>query len=247
MLEGIEFLRRKSRVFKTSLRTLSSLRAQRSNNEKQGEVGRSMIEMLGVLAIIAVLSVAGIAGYSKAMEKWKANKLIDEYSNLILNLQTNVRELRNVSQKASEDTIIGLVSYVQAASLVPETWSYISSYKLYDSEKNVVQIFSRNNRLVIDLYFGGAISNGFLIDRSYGFSVTLCREIMQNLTKPLSSTLYFLRFIQWSKDEYANIYWGNSTCSDGRKCLRDLTVAEINAMCMSCDKNNEACGINLEF
>ena len=45
-----------------------------------------MIEMLGVLAIIAVLSVGGIAGYSKAMEQFKANKLIEEYNLLIAGL-----------------------------------------------------------------------------------------------------------------------------------------------------------------
>ena len=50
------------------------------------ENGRSMIEMLGVLAIIAVLSVGGIAGYSKAMEKYKINKLITDYNNLIFGL-----------------------------------------------------------------------------------------------------------------------------------------------------------------
>ena len=40
--------------------------------------GRSMIEMLGVLAIVGVLSVGGIAGYSKAMEKFKINKTIEQ-------------------------------------------------------------------------------------------------------------------------------------------------------------------------
>lgn len=50
---------------------------------KNFEKGRSMIEMLGVLAVIAVLSVGGIAGYSKAMEKFKVNKLIGEYNMLV--------------------------------------------------------------------------------------------------------------------------------------------------------------------
>ena len=48
--------------------------------------GRSMIEMLGVLAIVGVLSVGGIAGYSKAMEKFKVDKAIGEYSQLIIGL-----------------------------------------------------------------------------------------------------------------------------------------------------------------
>ena len=50
--------------------------------------GRSMIEMLGVLAIVGVLSVAGIAGYSKAMAKYKVNKLIDQVSTVAANVRT---------------------------------------------------------------------------------------------------------------------------------------------------------------
>lgn len=52
------------------------------------ESGRSMIEMLGVLAIVGVLSVGGIAGYSKAMTKFKTNKVADQVSMIITNIRT---------------------------------------------------------------------------------------------------------------------------------------------------------------
>lgn len=55
---------------------------------KTNENGRSMIEMLGVLAIIGVLSVGGIAGYSKAMSKYRTNKMIDQATMLITNIRT---------------------------------------------------------------------------------------------------------------------------------------------------------------
>ena len=59
------------------------------NNYKYKEQsGRSMIEMLGVLAIIGVLSVGGIAGYSKAMNKFKTNKVADNVSMLVANIKT---------------------------------------------------------------------------------------------------------------------------------------------------------------
>ena len=53
---------------------------------KNFETGRSMLEMLGVLAIVGVLSIGGIAGYSKAMEQFKVNKIIQDYNSLIFGL-----------------------------------------------------------------------------------------------------------------------------------------------------------------
>ena len=55
---------------------------------KVNQSGRSMIEMLGVLAIIGVLSIGGIAGYSKAMAKYRTNKMVDQISQIITNIRT---------------------------------------------------------------------------------------------------------------------------------------------------------------
>jgi len=52
------------------------------------QYGRSMIEMLGVLAIIGVLSVGGIAGYSKAMQKYRINKTIEQITLIAGNVRT---------------------------------------------------------------------------------------------------------------------------------------------------------------
>ena len=50
----------------------------------KNESGRSMVEMLGVLAIIGVLSVAGIAGYTMAMNKYRANEIVNVCSQLAI-------------------------------------------------------------------------------------------------------------------------------------------------------------------
>ena len=55
---------------------------------KNNESGRSMIEMLGVLAIIGVLSVGGIAGYSKAMNKYRINKAVEQITLISGNIRT---------------------------------------------------------------------------------------------------------------------------------------------------------------
>lgn len=55
---------------------------------KKIESGRSMVEMLGVLAIIGVLSIGGIAGYTMAMNRYRANEIIDAASKVIVVAQT---------------------------------------------------------------------------------------------------------------------------------------------------------------
>ena len=67
------------------------------NNYKKLESGRSMIEMLGVLAIIGVLSVGGIAGYSKAMNKFKTNKVADNFAMIVTNIRTLYAQQNNYS------------------------------------------------------------------------------------------------------------------------------------------------------
>ena len=57
------------------------------NFNTNNEIGRSMIEMLGVLAIIGVLSVGGIAGYSKAMQKYRINKTIEQITLIAGNIR----------------------------------------------------------------------------------------------------------------------------------------------------------------
>jgi len=51
---------------------------------KKNESGRSMVEMLGVLAIIGVLSIGGIAGYTLAMNRYRANEVLDAASKLAI-------------------------------------------------------------------------------------------------------------------------------------------------------------------
>ena len=76
------------------------------NNYKHNEQsGRSMIEMLGVLAIIGVLSVGGIAGYSKAMNKFKTNKVADNVSMLVANIKTLYAQQNSYAELNNESAV----------------------------------------------------------------------------------------------------------------------------------------------
>lgn len=56
---------------------------------KNNQKGRSMVEMLGVLAIIGVLSIGGIAGYTMALNRYRANELLDIASKLSIMAQSS--------------------------------------------------------------------------------------------------------------------------------------------------------------
>ena len=73
---------------------------------KTNENGRSMIEMLGVLAIIGVLSVGGIAGYSKAMNKFKTNKVADNVSMIVANVKTLYAQQKNYGTAGKNGTAL---------------------------------------------------------------------------------------------------------------------------------------------
>ncbi len=55
---------------------------------RNNESGRSMVEMLGVLAIMGILSIGGIAGYTYAMNRLKANDIIDGVNKRAVALST---------------------------------------------------------------------------------------------------------------------------------------------------------------
>ena len=100
------------------------------------QTGRSMIEMLGVLAIIAVLSVGGIAGYSKAMEIYKEDKVIEEYSYMLTGFIEYLDNLRR--NKYERQT--GMVDFALSANIVPSVWTRLNSDYINDSFGNKLRI-----------------------------------------------------------------------------------------------------------
>ena len=205
--------------------------------------GRSMIEMLGVLAIIGVLSVGGIAGYSKAMEQFKINKATEEYVHLMYGLLEYLPDFQKNS-KSSDDDNDRLVDFVMAAQLVPPTWTQLNNRSLLDAYGNNLNIFSRNNRLVVDLFLGAQTNPGGSGSYSINFPAKLCVQLFENLAIPLKESLYSAYYINNPGTAY--VFYGDNYCSKGRDCLNTLSLSRVNELCSYCpaDKN---CGIIFEF
>ena len=73
---------------------------------KKNETGRSMVEMLGVLAIIGVLSVGGITGYRTAMDRYKANKLINDIQTGLIEMSAQYKATGSYDYALKTDYVI---------------------------------------------------------------------------------------------------------------------------------------------
>ena len=208
---------------------------------KNLEKGRSMIEMLGVLAIIAVLSVGGIAGYSKAMEKYKINKTIEEYSALMTGL---IEYKDNFIKNTSLPLQFDLDEVIFATQMVPETWKPASNKKLLDSNGNILRAYfleSRKN-YVFDLRF----TNNKTTNSS--FANNLCAAFFKDLAQPLSSQIEGMYLLSLKPYDYMGDNFCRAEKSENNndaKCLRDISLAEINNICKDCTYKN--CSIAIVF
>ena len=214
-------------------------------------VGRSMIEMLGVLAIIAVLTVGGIAGYSKAMEKWKVNKLLSEYSMIIFGSMTYLEQIQNLTYDGQGDVKIDATAFLQSLDLFPQSWNIKNNtydndtpHIFIDSYGNWGRIYSRNHKYTFTLVLGGLTKS----DEGYyaaNYSPLLCTQLTENLAKPLSSVLYDL--LLWrSKAESYRLYGSNYCNGQDRQCLSQTPLTAIHQYCSNCNSEG-SCSFTLEI
>ena len=203
--------------------------------------GRSIIEMLGVLAIIGVLSVGGIAGYSKAMEKWKINKTIEEYSALMTGL---IEYKDNFIKNSEKEKQIGLGEFIFAAHLVPESWG-LSNNIITDTNGNGMTAYfvkGRDERFVFDVRFARAKSN------KSSFSTNLCVAFFKDIGKPLAYMMNAI-FITSTQVEYAgegHCHFGDTSVAGyPLRCLNDMTLSEMTDACQKCTE--QACVIYFVF
>ena len=200
-----------------------------------------MIEMLGVLAIIAVLTVGGIAGYSKAMQKYKINKMLDDYTMLTTNILEHLDNLKYVSKNSSA---IGMVDILQASGIIPPSWKKMNSIKIWDSNGNLLALFSRNNEFGFSINIGGYRIDSRGAEIAEGFSQDICLTLFKDLIQPLHSQIS--KGYTYNTKRYI-YYYGDNFC-DGKtkKCLSNITLSEMKQACEICN-GDTYCDISFMF
>ena len=206
---------------------------------KSCEFGRSMIEMLGVLAIIGVLSVGGIAGYSKAMMKYKINKMTEEYTMLMTGLMEYQESLFKTYTGDYENRF--LAQFIIDAKLVPETWKLVNQQYIADSLGNKINVYvdtaKTGTKFSSDTFI---VADGINKDSEYAYE--LCMALAKDVVYPLAANMdYAALFI--SNDAITNkggfmVYTKSCYNSDFDrvKCLSEMTLSEISTICKSCIK-----------
>ena len=212
-----------------------------------------MIEMLGVLAIIGVLSVGGIAGYSKAMTKFKTNKMIDEYNSIAFNLVENYPNLLK-SYASITDKNAELYNDASRLKWLPETWK--PRYKsgavyLDDGYGNLTHFYmrydssSKKRRVIMDIYLGKSVDTFNTISE---FPFDSCLAFFDNWLKPISSVLSYAGIYTTNYHTGKGSYfYGNTNCGGDRKCLDTMTLSDIQNMCKSCQDDRKECYIAVNF
>ena len=221
----------------------------RNDNRVRGEIsyGRSMIEMLGVLAIIGVLSISGIAGYSKAIMKFKINKVIDEYNSFIFGLL----EHKDSLYKLADGT--GYADIANSLNIFPQTWTYTDARFAKDSMEQTLQMWKASGwietnhqdpTLIFETYFNSSEHSKY-----YESVQTLhfCRALFSDFAVPSAGVLKFATLWR-NTPSSANIYWhGNATCAKNTPCLKNLTFTQIDEQCRTCADTKGSCTLLFGF
>ena len=194
-----------------------------------------MIEMLGVLAIIGVLSVGGIAGYSKAMEKYKLNKVMSEYSMLVYGILEHIDDFR----KYRTQNNLALSNVLEALDVIPSSWHRDDKNDFIDDNGYTIRVFNHygddyEGTITIDFYLGGrSFNDSGNLTMAGSFPSKVCAEIINNIAVPLHSIMLNV----WMYGADYNFY-GSSYCGGGKKCLKDVTPAEAQEACSVCAKHS---------
>ena len=186
--------------------------------------GRSMVEMLGVLAIIGVLSVGAIAGYSKVMMKYKLNKQTEQIGSILDYVNIHLDNL-----KRSRASITGhLVPLFKKLNVIPQE-----------------MIRENRDNAIYDVFATTILLVNYTVYGNYYFEFQLYlnkgkKESCMNLftiAKAKREQLWRTKFqtTKGEEDGQDHFVWGDNYCEPGRKCLKDLTLAEMEDYCNVCE------------
>ena len=114
------------------------------------ESGRSMVEMLGVLAIIGVLSIGGIAGYTMAMNRYRANEILDAASKMSVIAQTRGDGMSGNNATVTLDDIGITADNIHGATFTVSQNGQVSVAGASNGVKSALKSITGNDTVIIN-------------------------------------------------------------------------------------------------
>ena len=185
--------------------------------------GRSMVEMLGVLAIIGVLSVGAIAGYSKAMMKYKLNKQTEQISSILDYVNIHMDDFK----RSKTSTAGNMVPLLKKLNVIPQ--DMIRKNKIFDIFGNSIGLqnytFPNSGVYYFEIYI--------VLNKGQKES---CMNLF-TIAKAQRGQLWRTKFeiVKGETSGEANSAFGDNYCTSEFKCLKDLTLAEMEDFCTVCE------------
>ena len=118
---------------------------------------------------------------------------------------------------------------------------------LVDSNGNVISVFSRGERLVIDMHIERFTILQDGIGKTPHFPVDIYRHILNDVAKPLQDVIKFVWVYKSGKNNPKFYGKPKPYCPKNSKCLRDITLNEINTECSGCTIGTKSCSVTFEF
>ena len=204
-----------------------------AQQKKSRQSGRSMIEMLGVLAIIGVLSIGSISAYSRAMLRYRLNR---QYEQLHM-IMTAIEKIGNTFMSLPQTTSLTktFVNLNEVPSeMVVDGSNYLKDifglnwyiYYIYDTSSNLKDISLTSY-------------SGQLFPKNKN-TLEICHNVVKLAQAHHDTVLYISAGSGWGAgDEHVGVtFYGDRSCLSWRKCLRDMTLDDINELCNKHSKSD---------
>ena len=188
------------------------------------ECGRSMVEMLGVLAIIGVLSVGAIAGYSKAMFKYKLNKHAEQMNTVINAVARYVHGFSTDFRNQNLTSYFIKLGEIPVEMIRENNTNYI--YDIFGNKWYVFYLYNDHGE-TMNLVF-----NSSSLTKNSTQNLEICRNLIVT-AKENSANIYSVSTLSGSQtdEEQLSILYGDSRCSTGQACLKNVTLDQIYEIC----------------
>lgn len=181
-----------------------------------------MVEMLGVLAIVGVLSAGALAGYSKAMQMYRVNRFTDDFNYFLGHAMAFSVDS---STGTNSEGDLRFEDAAQSLGLLSGALRIIN-HKVYDIFQNFFEFYYVPSQ-------DGHYRVRYQLNNSE-HTQRLCEQLLK-IGQAYSQNLENIGVYNYEGGlQSSQAVYGDSYCTENRKCLSKIGLKEMTEVCSSC-------------